>query len=460
MKERIVHEHTSLLQLRHFPFLKDKLLELTHNTLTRAKRLGADACEIVVNNEIGFCVEIRSGDVETLEHHQKKGLEVTIYCGQRTGTASTADLSLESVYAAVDKANTIAQYAGKDPYAGLADPQLLAFDFPDLELFHHWNITPAEAIQMAIECETIACEHDKRIKQSDGVTVATCDSFMVYGNSDNFIGYYPSSYHSVSCGVIAEEQEQMQRDYEYTVSRKPKELDELTFVAKKAAQKTIKRLGARKIKTQQCPVIFHAPVAKSLLGALVSAISGANLYRKSSFLLDQLQKPIFPKSITIYQQPHLLCGIGSAPFDSDGVKTHNHYYVKDGELVSYVLGSYSARKLGMKTTGNAGGVYNLSISNNNNEVSLMELFKAMDTGLLVMDLMGQGVNITTGDYSRGATGYWIEKGEIQYPVEEITIANNLKNMFSGIILVGNDVDQRGNIRTGSILIEKMTVAGN
>lgn len=438
-------------------FENQELLQITEDCLKKIKLLGIDQAEVVLNQELGFSVTARENEVETVEHHQAKGIIITVYKDQRTGSASSSDLSSKSIQNAVEKACSIARFSGQDPYSGLAESTHLAYDYPNLELHHHWELTPSEGIQMAIECEQVALEQDKRIIHSEGVSVSTYDSFHVYANSHGFCGYYPTSHHLMSCHLVAEEAGQMQREGEYSSARKPELLEDLSLIAKQAAQKTVSRLGARKIKTQYCPVLFHAPVAKGLLAILVRAISGRSLYTKSTFLLDSLNKIIFPEFVHIYQQPHLLAGMGSAPFDNEGVKTHDIDFVRDGKLLSYVLGSYSARKLGMQTTGNAGGVFNLMITPG--ELQLTKLFSQMQTGLLVTELMGQGINLMTGDYSRGASGYWIEKGEIQYPVEEITIAGNLKDMFAQILAVGNDIDSRGNIHTGSILIDKMMVAG-
>lgn len=436
---------------------QELLLHISEDCLKKIKQLGMDQADVSLNQEFGFSVTAREKEVETVEHHQAKGLVVTVYKDQRAGSASSSDLSSQSIHDTINKACTIARYSGQDPFSGLAESALLAYHYPDLELWHPWHLTPSEAIQMAIECEQIALEQDSRITHSEGVTISSYDAFHLYANSHGFSGHYPTSHHQLSCQLVAEEKGQMQREGEYSSARKPNMLEDLGLIAKQAAQKTINRLGAKKIKTQHCPVLFHAPVAKGLVITFIRAISGRSLYTKSSFLLDSLNKTLFPDFIHIYQQPHLLGGMGSAPFDNEGVKTHDIDFVRDGKLLSYVLGSYSARKLGMQTTGNAGGVYNLAISSG--DLKLDKLFSQMQTGLFVTELMGQGINLMTGDYSRGAAGYWIENGEIQYPVEEITIAGNLKEMFNTILAVGNDVDIRGNIHTGSILIDKMMIAG-
>jgi PmbA protein len=438
-------------------FSETELQYIAEQAIAEGRLRKLDATEVAFSQSIGFAVTVRNKEIETLEHHRNKGFTITVYRNHKTGTASSSDISLDSVRSCLDKACAIADYTEQDLFLGLADPELMAYDYPNLELFHPWNISPAEAIQIGMECEAIALEQDPRIKQSEGASVSTVNHFHLYANSHAFTGYFPSSEHSISCSLVAEAEGQMESDYEYTVARNAKDLMDVAFVAKKSAEKTVGRLGARQIKTQKCPVIFKSNVAKGLLQSFVSAISGGNIYRRTSFLNDALHQRIFPEFIEIYQEPHLLNGMGSSPFDAEGVKTWDCHYVKKGELVSYVLGSYSARKLGLKTTGNAGGVCNLKIASH--LISLDEMIKQMGKGLLVTDLMGQGVNILTGNYSRGASGFWVEHGEIQYPVHEITIAGNLKEMFANILAVGNDVDRRGTIHTGSILIESMMVAG-
>ncbi len=431
--------------------------EIVYNALRYAQKKGADAADALVSSELGFSVSARKGDMEEIEYHQEHGFSVTLYKDQCTTSVSTTEFSEEAVYKIIDKALSMIRYTDKDPYAGLPDKEHLAYNYPDLDLYHQWMITPQEAADLAIECESLAQAQDKRITDSEGSSVSTYTGLYVYGNSDGFNGGYKSSRHSISCSVIAKDGDDMQRDYEYTSARKAQDLQDISFVAKQAATHAIRRLHPRKIKTQKCPVIFNFSEAKSLLGSFISAISGGNLYRKSTFLLDHLGQSIFPQHVNIQQQPHLLGAMGSRPFDHEGVRTVARDFVKEGILQSYVLGSYSARRLGMHSTGNAGGVFNLSI--NTSAMNLEALFKEMGTGLFVTELIGQGVRIMTGDYSRGAAGFWIENGEIQYPVSEITIAGNLRDMYQNIVAVGNDVDTRGNVRTGSIWIREMTVAG-
>jgi PmbA protein len=433
------------------------ILDLAQFTLEQIKKSGVDAGEVSIGEANGFSVSARMGDVETMEHHLEKSVNVTVYDQQRTGSASSSDFSVDSIVKTVEKACAIARFSQSDPFAGLAAPDRLAKKIIDCDLYHPWDITPADAIALAIECEKKAMSVDSRIVNSDGAHISTVSAYGVYANSNGFVGDYRQTDHSISCSLITEENGQMQRDDEYTSARNPLDLFSIDFIAMRASQKTLGKLNARRLKTQTCPVIFEASVAKSLLGHFISAISGGNLYRQSSFLKDGLGKMIFPNFISIHQQPHLLSAMGSCPFDQEGVETVDQYYVRDGELVNYVLGSYSARKLGLQTTGNAGGVFNLMVDAQ--KVTLKQLMKKMQRGLFVTELMGQGVNITTGDYSRGASGFWVENGEIQFPVEEITIAGNLKNIFSGIVGFSDDVDVRSSIRTGSILIDQITVAG-
>lgn len=425
--------------------------------LDQARHRGMDEAEAFLVFETGFGVSVRHAEVETVEHHQAKTLQVTVYKDHRTGVATTSDLSIEALLAVVDKACAIASYGGQDIYTGLAEREFLANNYPDLQLYHHWDINPSQAIEMAIECDTVAREQDPRITDAEGSSVSSYDSFKLYGNSHGFLGCYPQSLHSISCGVVAQSGDKMQRDHEYTTARAAADLDDPISVAKQAAQKVLQRLNTRRLTTRRCPVIFHAPVAKGLLSHFIGAISGRNLYQKSSFLLDHLGKRIFPEFIRIYQEPHIIGGLGSTPFDLEGVRTRDLDYIKDGILQSYVLGSYSARKLQLQTTGNAGGVFNLGISHSH--LDLQALLKKMDTGLLVTELMGQGINLVTGSYSRGAVGFWIEHGEIQYPVDEITIAGQLQAIFANLIAVANDTDCRSSFRTGSILINEMTIAG-
>ena len=430
---------------------------IVHDLLHEAKTQGATQAEAGLNIENGLSVTARLGDVETIEHHCDQGLGITVYIGQRKGSASTTDFSPASIKETVTAACSIARYASSDEYAGLPLAELLATNFPDLDLYHPWSLDTDQAIRMAIECEDAARSYDAEISNSEGATVNTHQGIRVLGNTLGFVHGYPSTRHSLSCSVLGQRDGNMQRDYWYSVARDAEQLESADDVGKKAAARTLKRLGAKSLSTRQCPVLYAAEIAGSLLGSLTNAISGGSLYRKSSFLLNTLDTQIFPESIRIHEQPHLPNALGSAVYDAEGVATKAKDLVNQGILKTYLLGSYSARKLGMQSTGNAGGVHNLSLVPGDRDFN--SLLEYMDSGLLVTEMMGQGVNMVTGDYSRGASGFWVERGEIQFPVEEITIAGNLKDIFKNIIAVGNDVDYRGNIRTGSILVEKMSIAG-
>lgn len=441
------------------PILPDQrvLAELVGQILDEARGQGASAAEAGVSMEAGLSATVRLGEVETLEYHRDRGLGVTVYFGQRKGSASTSDLDPKAVRETVRAACDIARYTGEDDCAGLADAALLASEVPDLDLYHPWDLHAERAIELARDCEDAARAFDSRIDNSEGASVSSHQGLRVYGNSLGFVGGYPSTRHSLSCAVLGRHGDQMQRDYWYTVSRVADELEPPAQVGRKAAERTVQRLGSRRLSTRQVPVVFAADVASSLIGHFVAAVRGGSLYRKSSFLLDYLGKPVFRSWMAIYERPHRKRALGSAPFDNEGVATSDRDLIRDGILQGYVLDSYSARKLGMQTTGNAGGVHNLTVESGSHD--LAGLLRQMGTGLLVTELMGQGINPVTGDYSRGAAGFWVEGGEIQYPVEEITVAGNLKDMFSQLAEVGNDVERRGNIHTGSVLIETMTVAG-
>ncbi len=436
----------------------ERLTSLVADILAEAKQQGASSAEAGLSVDRGLSVNVRLGEVETIEHHRSQGLGVTVYFGQRKGTASSTDLSAQAVRETVAAACRIAKIAAEDEFAGLPEAELLAKDFPDLDLYHPWDVEVEDAIQLAKRCEDAARGYHPDISNSEGANLNTYQGLRVAGNSLGFLHGYPSSRHSISCSVIGGTGDNMQRDDWWTVARDAADMEPAEVVGRIAAERVIRRLGGQSLSTRQCPVIFAAEVAGGLIGHFIGAIRGGNLYRKSSFLLDQLGKQVFPGFVHIHEQPHLRKALGSAPYDGEGVATHPHDLIKDGILEAYVLSTYSARKLGMKTTGNAGGVHNLILDPGDSD--LAGLLKKMGTGLLVNELMGQGVNIVTGDYSRGAGGFWVENGEIQYPVEEITIAGNLKIMLMNIVAVGNDVDLRGNTRTGSIMIEEMTVAGN
>lgn len=440
-----------------FSFTPDYLRALASRALELARAGGASAAETEVSEGSGQTVSVRKGEVETLEYNKDKGLSVTVYIGQRRGHAATSDFSDDAIKRTVEKALIIARYTAEDDCAGLADADLLAREVPDLDLYHPWDLSVDQAIELARACEAAAFSVDRRIRNSEGATVSTQVSQFVYANTLGFMGGYPSSRHSVSCAVIAEEGGTMQRDYWYDTARATEDMTAVEAVGRKAGERTVRRLNARKLSTRHCPVLFEAPVASGLIASFVSAVSGGHLYRKSSFLLNSLGKQVFPAFVQIYERPLLPRGLASAPFDHEGVATHDRDVVRDGVVQGYFLGSYSARKLGMRSTGNAGGNHNLIIPSTGEDFA--GLLKRMDTGLLVTELLGHGINMVTGDYSRGAAGFWVEKGEIAYPVEEITVAGNLKDMFLGIQAIGSDVEMRGSRRVGSILIDRMTVAG-
>jgi PmbA protein len=426
--------------------------------LRQARELGASQAEASASFGAGLSVTVRMRDVETLEYHRDQGLGITVYFGQRKGSASTSDLGAAAVAESVRKACTLAGFAAEDESAGLADADELARETPDLDLYHPWAIEPPEAIELAIEGEAAALDADARITNSEGASLSSHSGCRVYGNTHGFLAGYRSSQHSLSCAVLASEGAGMERDFDYTVARDPGELASPAAVGREAAQRALARLGARKLDTAITPVLFPARLARSLFGHFLGAISGGSLYRKASFLLDSLATQVFADCVTIDELPHIPRGLASAPFDDEGVTTRERRLVDGGVLNGYVLGSYYARKLGMRTTGNAGGIHNLVVSNTGQ--SFADLLLEMDRGFLVSELMGQGVNMVTGDYSRGAAGFWVENGSIQYPVSEVTVAGNLRDVYRSISAIGADTDYRGGIRTGSILVSGMTVAGN
>jgi len=442
----------------HFPLATDALAAIAEGALARARAGGATAAEAETSQGFGQSVSVRKGEVETIEYNRDKSVVVTVYIGQRRGHASSADTSEAAVAQAVDKALTIARYTEEDPCAGLADPARLARDIPDLDLWHPWSLSVEEAIDMARRAEAAGLAVDPRITNSDGASVSAHESEFFYANSLGFGGGYRTSRQGISASLIADDQGAMQRDYWYTSSRVPAELESPKEIGRIAGERSVRRLGARKITTRTAPVLFEAPIAGSLIGHFVSAVSGGNLYRKSSFLLDSIGKTVFAPHVRIDERPHLRRGVASAPFDDEGVATADRDVVAAGVVQGYFLGSYSARKLGLATTGNAGGSHNLIIDHGDEDFAA--LIRRMGEGLVVTELLGQGVNHVTGDYSRGAAGFWVENGAIAYPVEEITIAGNLADMFRGVVAIGNDVDRRGSKQTGSILIDRMTVAGS
>ena len=433
------------------------LRDLAAFTLERAQALGATAADVEISTSVGQSVTVRMGEVETIEHNRDKGMGITVYLGQQRGNASTTDLSRAAIERTVKAALAIAKYTAADDCAGLADFALMAKSCPDLDLYHPWALTVEDAIETARRCEQAAFDASPLVSNSEGASVSTHESDFIYANSNGFIGGYPTTRHSISCTMIAATEQGMQRDYWYSVARAGDRLDTAESVGRKAGERTVARLDARRVATGDFPVLFEAPVASGIIGAFVGAVSGSALYRKSSFLMDSIGSQVFSPLVTIHEDPFLPHGLASGPFDAEGVATVARDVVKDGVVQGYFLASYSARKLGMQSTGNAGGNHNLIVPPG--ELDFAGLLKKMGRGLLVTELMGQGVNNVTGDYSRGAAGFWVEGGEIAYPVEEITIAGNMKDMFKGITAVGNDVLSQGSKQVGSILIDRMAIAG-
>jgi PmbA protein len=427
------------------------------DTLKMAQDSGASQAEAGLSVSQGLSVAARMRSVETIEHQQDNGLGISVYFGQHKGSASTSNLDPGAIRKTVEAACNIAKYTSEDPCTGLADGDLMAQQFADLDLYHPWDISPEAVIDLALECETTALDYDPRIVNSDGASVDLNVGVSVYGNTHGFLQAEHKTRHSISCSVVGESDGGMQRDYWYEISRNPDHLASAKAVGLKAAERTLKRLDAQKLKTQQAPVLFVPDIARSLIGHFTAAIGGTAQYRKASFLLDAIGTKVFPEFLQLIEYPFESQALGSANFDSEGVAVKQADLVTDGVMQSYLLDSYAGRKLGLQTTGHASGVHNLTLQDTGK--SFDECVKTMHRGLLVTELMGHGVNTVTGDYSRGAAGLWVENGEIQFPVEEITIAANLKDMFQRIIEIGNDLDMRGNIRTGSILLENMTIAG-
>jgi PmbA protein len=427
--------------------------------LEEARRQGASQCEADASLSRGLSVTVRLGEVETIEYQRDRGLAVTVYFGQRKGSASTADLSRQAVRDTVEKACAIARYTAADPYAGLVEPEALARDIPDLDLDHPWDLSPEAAIELARECEAAGRAADRRITNSDGGSAGTQRHTGVYGNSLGFLSGYSATSHSLGAALVAQQGEEMQRDAWYTVARVPGELEPAAATGATAGRRAAARLGSRRLSTRKAPVLFSPEMARGLIRHFVGAIRGPAQYRKSSFLLEAAGQAVFPAFVQMCERPHIPRAIASSPFDGEGAATWDRDLVSDGVLTGYVLDSYSARRLGLKTTGNAGGIHNLLVSASTPMPSQEALLEQMGTGLWVTELMGQGVNGVTGDYSRGASGFWVEKGVPVYPVQEITIAGNLKQMYRDLVALGGDIDIRGAIRTGSILISELTIAG-
>ena len=422
-----------------------------------AAEQGATQAEAAAHHDIGLSATARLGDVESLEYTNDRGVGITVYVDGRKGSASTSDFSDTALKESVGKAMTFARHMAHDEHAGLADENRMAVDIPDLQLAHAWPLESTAAIDMAIACEAAARDADRRITNSEGATVASSSGVRAYGNSHGFLANYPRTSHSISCVVVGEDDGDMQRDYHYTTARDPAALQAVDDVGREAASRTINRLGARKFKTTKAPVLFSADLARGFIGHSVSALLGGAQYRGASFLLGAAGEKIFPEFMQIEERPHIAAGMASAAYDGEGVATRDRDLVSDGVIQGYILGSYSARRLGLETTGNAGGAHNLLVPGNADDQQA--LMQQMGTGLLVHELIGQGVNAVTGDYSRGAVGYWVENGEISYPVHEITIAGNLRELYARIAAIGNDQDMRGGIRCGSLLVEEMSIAG-
>ncbi|NDV90347.1 metalloprotease PmbA [Alteromonas sp. 345S023] len=431
---------------------------IVDDVLKLAQKKGATQAEASMSKVQGIAVSSRMQEVENVEFTNDGGLGISVYVGKRKGSASTADLSKVALTLAVEKAVDIARYTSEDPCTGLADADLMATEFPDLDLYHPQALDTEQAIKTAIEAETAAMEYDERITNSDGASYNANLGMRVYGNTHGINAGYPSSRYSLSCMVIGSQSDDMQRDYAYTVNRNAALLNSAKAVGEEAARATVERLGARKINTANVPIILHKDIASSLFGHYVGAISGGSLYRRSSFLLDSLGKQVFPEWLNIEERPFIKNGLASSSFDNEGVATQDMTIVDSGKLATYLYTTYSARKLNTQSNGHAGGIHNWLVGDTGH--SDADLLKEMGTGLLVTELMGQGVNIVTGDYSRGAAGFWVENGQIQYPVHEVTIAGNLRDMFAGIAAIGSEQDQRGSVQTGSILIDKMKIAGS
>ncbi|HEY0767926.1 MAG TPA: metalloprotease PmbA [Steroidobacteraceae bacterium] len=436
-----------------------QLTDVASLALEEAHRQGASQCEADASLSQGLSVSVRLREVDTLEYQRDRGLGVTVYFGQRKGSASTADLAAAAVRETVTKACAIARYTAEDPYAGLVEPEALAREIPDLDLDHPWDLAPERAIELARECEAAGLAVDARITNSEGAAVSSQRHTGVYGNSLGFLAGYSATSHSVSCSLIAQAGDDMQRDHWFTIARDPAELEAVTSVGRSAGQRALARLGAHRLTTRRVPVAFAPDVARGLFRHFIGAISGTSQYRKSSFLLNAAGEQIFPAFLQMQERPHIRKGLASSPFDQEGAATRDRELVRNGVLSGYVLGSYSARRLGMSTTGNAGGIHNLIVTTADAALDTAGFLKRLGTGVLVTELMGQGVNGVTGDYSRGASGFWVEHGAIVYPVHEITIAGNLRPMYRDIVALGDDCDVRGGIRTGSVLVSEMTIAG-
>ena len=427
------------------------------DTLKMAQDSGATEAEAGLSVSQGLSVSTRMGAVETIEHQQDNGLGISVYVGQHKGSASTSNLDPDAIRKTVEAACDIARYTSEDPCAGLANAELMANEMHDLDVYHPWDIEPQAVIDMALECENSALQYDARIVNSEGASVDSSAGVSVYGNTHGFLQAQHKTRHGISCSVVAESEGHMQRDYWYDVNRLPNALASARSVGELAAERTVRRLNASKLKTQQAPVLFVPELARGIIGHFIAAIGGAAQYRKASFLLDAVGEKVFPEFVRLSENPFLPQALASANYDGEGVATRVSDLVVDGVMQNYLLDSYSARKLDLTSTGHASGVHNLLLKDT--QKNFDECLAAMHRGFLVTELMGHGVNNVTGDYSRGAAGFWVENGKLDYPVEEVTIASNLRDMFSGIVEIGNDVDVRGSVHCGSILIDNMTIAG-
>ena len=438
------------------------LREISETALKLSQKYGATSAELSLNRGTGLSVDIHKEKVDKLEYHRDQGLSLTVYIGQHAGSATTSDLSQQAIEDTVKAACNIAKYTGEDPYTGLADAELMidSAEQKDLDLYHPWDLSAEDAIEVATACEAAALGHDKRIINSDGASISTYTGMTLLANSHGFTGVIPSSRHSLSCSVIGQEEgdEAMQRDYWYSTSRLNEQLESAQHVGQKSAERTLARLNSRQLSTRKSAVMYSPEMARSIISHFTGAISGGSQYRKSTYLLDSVDEKVFPDFVHLHEQPHILQGFGSSCFDKEGVRTQNRDIVVDGVVQSYIMGSYSARQLGLQSTANSGGTHNLTLDSTGQ--SFDEMLKLMDTGFLVTELIGSGINGITGDYSRGAAGFWVENGEIQFAVDEVTVAGNLKDMLQHIVAIGNDVDLRGSTRTGSILIEGMMIAGS
>ena len=434
-----------------------ELETLVQMALDDARNKGVDQAEVGASGDVGLSATARLGDVENLEYTNDRGIGITVFKDSRKGNASTSDIRPEAIREAVEKACTFASCTAQDKHAGLADADLMCANIIDLDLDYPWTIEAADAIQMAIDCEAVALKFDPRITNSEGATVSSSRGSRAYGNTHGFVGSFSRTSHSISCVVLSTEGEEMQRDYHYSAARDPSDLEAIASIGETAARKAVGRLGARKIRTTRAPVLYIPELARGFVGHAIGAIAGGAQYRRASFLLDAAGEKIFPDFLSIEERPHLHKGMASTPYDAEGVATYDRDIVRDGVLQGYVLSSYSARRLGLQTTANAGGAQNLIVPGNADDKEA--LIREMGTGLIVEELIGQGVNAVTGDYSRGVVGQWVENGSIQYPVHEITIAGNLRELYQRVAAIGRDQDIRGAIRCGSLLVEEMTIAG-